>query len=409
MASLFARPGYRRLVVAGLVSGLGDWTVTVALLAFVHHLTGSSAATGALLAARLVPGLVAAPAMSSLTRRFGRRRLMMGADLARAGLVASLALFPSLGWLYASVFMIELGTMIYLPARDASVPDLVPADRLGTANALMLAASFGTIPVGAAVFSGLAAFNEEPWRLALGLDAVALLAGFLLIRGLHVLDEPHLLPETSEDGGRVGPRWGSAAERREAIRPLVRRALPAALAVALGLGTLFSVGVSFVKDTLGAGDAEFGLLVALFGVGAGVGIVVLRSISAGPLVIVRWAVLGQAATVLGMSQARATWVAMVGAIGFGGAAAASITAGMSFLQHAVSGPRRVMAFSIFHVSIRLGLAAAALLAGVAVDQLDRLGIGIEPNRIVLAGSAVVVGLAALLVGGRIGELAKGAG
>jgi len=44
--------------------------------------------------------------------------------------------------------------------------------------------------------------------------------------------------------------------------------MPAAAAVALGLGALFSTGIVFVREVLNASDAEFGWLIALFGAGA---------------------------------------------------------------------------------------------------------------------------------------------
>ena len=59
--------------------------------------------------------------------------------------------------------------------------------------------------------------------------------------------------------------------------------MPAALAVSLGLGALFSLGIVFVRDVLDASDAEFGVLIALFGVGAVVGLVALQRLPSGNL------------------------------------------------------------------------------------------------------------------------------
>src|SRR5205085_8117888 len=58
--------------------------------------------------------------------------------------------------------------------------------------------------------------------------------------------------------------------------PLVRAVLPATISVALGLGALFSLGIDFVRKVLHASDAQFGVLVALFGVGAGCGLLVMQ-------------------------------------------------------------------------------------------------------------------------------------
>ena len=62
----------------------------------------------------------------------------------------------------------------------------------------------------------------------------------------------------------------AAAGSSDALRlPIVRRLAPAAAVVAFGLGALFSLGVVWVREVLGASDTQFGLLVACFGMGAG--------------------------------------------------------------------------------------------------------------------------------------------
>ncbi len=48
---------------------------------------------------------------------------------------------------------------MFLPARDAGIPDLVGDDDLSRANGLVLGSSYGTIPFGAALF-GLAGLFE---------------------------------------------------------------------------------------------------------------------------------------------------------------------------------------------------------------------------------------------------------
>ena len=62
---------------------------------------------------------------------------------------------------------------------------------------------------------------------------------------------------------------------------------PAALVTALGLGTLFSMGVVFVQDVLGASTFQFGVLVALFGVGAAGGLGVLGATGRADIHVVR--------------------------------------------------------------------------------------------------------------------------
>src|SRR5207245_2228875 len=145
---------------------------------------------------------------------------------------------------------------------------------------------------------------------------------------------------------------------RDAFRiPLVRAVLPATTAVALGLGALFSLGIDFVRTDLNASDAQFGVLVVLFGVGAVVGLGVIQ----------RWHVDDRLrATQLGVvalgvivgffSLAPAIGLAFIGAVLFGAAAAWTLASGMGTLQSELDGQERILAFAVFHIVIRAGLA-----------------------------------------------------
>jgi hypothetical protein len=71
---------------------------------------------------------------------------------------------------------------------------------------------------------------------------------------------------------------------------------------------------------------------------------------------------------------------------------------MSMLQAQLEGQERVMAFSVFHVSIRGGLAVAAIAAGLAADLIGGVrwpGVGhLPPTRTILLLSGLLVLLSA---------------
>jgi hypothetical protein len=99
------------------------------------------------------------------------------------------------------------------------------------------------------------------------------------------------------------------------------------------------------------------------------------------------------------SLAPSIGLAFAGALVFGAAAAFTLAAGMGAIQAATDGHRRVLAFAAFHVVIRLGLGIAAIAAGVAGDVLGetRLVADLEPARVVLLGSGLLVLLASVFV------------
>src|SRR5207245_9590851 len=75
--TLLGRRAFRDLFVGQAVSALGDWMVTVALMALVLKLTRSSTAVGGVLVLRLVPAAIAGPLAARAAARWDRRRTML--------------------------------------------------------------------------------------------------------------------------------------------------------------------------------------------------------------------------------------------------------------------------------------------------------------------------------------------
>ena len=136
-------------------------------------------------------------------------------------------------------------------------------------------------------------------------------------------------------------------------------------AIVLALGSLFSLGVVYVREILDASDTQFGLLIALFGIGAAIGLGALQ-LARGhdDITNIRHGVIVQGATIGVMSLANGIAFAFVGAIAFGAATAFVLASGMSVLQSMLEGHDRVLAFTAFHVVIRTGLSLSAIGAGV---------------------------------------------
>jgi dTMP kinase len=382
------------------VSALGDWMGTFALMVLVAHQSDSSAAVGGILVLRLIPAAIAGPVAARLARRWDRRRTMLAMDLLRAGIVVIVPLISELWWAYLWAFMLELASLAFLPARDSSIPDLA-GDDLPVANGLVLASSYGTIPLGAAAFAIAAALTHvdigipTAWRenfaLAFWFDAATFLVSFAFVRGIVDLRGTADTGEVATESGLAGPRTFTAALRI----PLIRAVIPATTTIALGVGALFSLGVVFVRDLLGATDSQFGAMIALFGVGAAAGLGFLSwRRDADLLANVRSGVAAQGAVIALFSLAPSLAGAFIGALGFGASAAFTLAAGMSALQSRLEGEERVLAFTVFHVVIRAGLSVAALGAGIAADVVEGVRwpiVGnLEPARLVLFCAGVLV-------------------
>ena len=322
---------------------------------------------------------------------------MMTMDIVHVVLIALVPLVRAIWWIYLWAFLVEVASIVFLPARDTSIPDLVDGEDLALANGLVLGSSFGTIPLGAGLFATVAALPfadlfGRPLALVFWVDAATFLVSFTCIARLTMLGRPSGATAEAEE-----------VNFREAFRiPLVRTVLPAVGSVTLGLGALFSLGIVFVQDVLDASDTDFGVLIALFGVGAALGLGVLW-IRRGrdPVHETRLGVTAIGGVIAVFSLASSVWLAFIGATAFGAAATFALSSGMGALQSRLEGNTRVAAFAVFHVVIRLALGVAAIATGLAGDLLGDVKwpwVGrLEPSRVVLLCSGLLVVAVSTLV------------
>src|SRR5207248_5647826 len=195
-------------------------------------------------------------------------------------------LFRSWGLVILS-FVIEMLTLLWGPAKDATVPNIVKdPEQLAAANSLGLVAAFGTFPLGAMLFAALAALahwlggfpslagladNRE--SLAIWVDAGTFLLSALLISRLR-LDE-------GERGTRthvpVGQTWRDIKEGLGFIRsnPLVRGVMIGLAGGLIGGGAIVPLGPTVARQVLDGGPAAFGLLMTALGFGAAIGVLTL--------------------------------------------------------------------------------------------------------------------------------------
>jgi MFS family permease len=131
-----------RLLWTGMcVSLLGDGVFLVAMAWQVYALSNAPAALALVGVAMTVPTIVFLLVGGVVSDRLDRRRIMLGADVARGlavGLMAVLSLTGALElWhVVALVAVYGAGQAFFSPAFDAIVPEVLPPDELAQANAL---------------------------------------------------------------------------------------------------------------------------------------------------------------------------------------------------------------------------------------------------------------------------------
>ena len=123
------------------VSQLGNQALNVAIAFWATESTRSTAITGLLLMAGLVPILVLGPFAGTFVDGHSRKRVIVTCDAVRGVVVSCLAVafvFTSgalrVAVAFAAVVCLGTLTAFFEPALAASIPDLVPSARLESAN-----------------------------------------------------------------------------------------------------------------------------------------------------------------------------------------------------------------------------------------------------------------------------------
>ena len=162
--SVLAIPAFRKLWRAMAFSSFGDWLGLLASTALAQQLAGgdyakANFAIAGVFIVRLLPAVILGPFAGVIADRFDRRKLMVTCDFLRFALYLSIPIVGNYFWLYTATILVEIVTLFWSPAKEASVPNLVPKTKLESANQVSLLASYGTAPIAALIFSILALFS----------------------------------------------------------------------------------------------------------------------------------------------------------------------------------------------------------------------------------------------------------
>ncbi|MFY9934687.1 MAG: dTMP kinase [Streptosporangiaceae bacterium] len=275
---------FRRLWIALSLSSLGDWLSILALIVLAPSLTPGGAvaktsAVGLVWVVTLLPALLFGPLAGALADRLDRRMLMIAGDVIRGLLFLSIPLFPNLTWIYVAKFLAGITSQFWSPATSASIPNLVPKDKLERANQLSLLTTYGTAPLAAGLFSVLALVSEGISRvtplfhasnvdLALYFNAASYFISAITVYFIHEI------PKRSASGKiSVPSTLKSIWDGWRFIRntPAVRGLVLGMLGAFAAAGVVVGLGYQYVSATLHGGSAGWGLVFAAIFIGMALG------------------------------------------------------------------------------------------------------------------------------------------
>ena len=277
-----------------VVSSTGDWVGIAAIAVLVVRIggdaggaEGAAVAVTVTMAARRAALLMLGPVVTRVVERADPRALLVGLDVARAALVALLPLLGLPGVVVVAAAL-EGAAELWTPTRDAALPSIVQRDQLARANAACLVASFGTMPLGTALFTlvavgvtslGLGVPAETP---ALWLDAASFVVSAVVVSRLDLGALATTAARAARRASSVVPEPGSV---RSVLRdPRLRGRIHDISVAFVAVGALTGLGPVLVRHDLAAGAVGFGLIVAALGVGGRLGLtLVARGVRGSPL------------------------------------------------------------------------------------------------------------------------------
>jgi hypothetical protein len=371
---------FRALWAAQMLSVVGDQLARVALTLLVYDRTHSALLAAVTYVASVVPEFVSGVVLAGLADRWPRRDLMIACDIARAVLVAVMALpsVPVVG-LVGLLFVVTLVGAPFNAARAALYPDILAGDTyvLGTAVTFTTAqaaqvAGFGVGGVVVGIF-GI--------HLSLAADALTfLLSAALTVAWVH--RRPAAAQGTGHTGfSMAGVRlvFGAAALRT----PMLLGWLAAFTDVYEG------VAVPLARE-LGGGAAATGVILASGALGTSVGAVAFSRF-VGPQTRLRWMspLAVAACALLAMFALRPGLAgALLILVASGGFCCYQLAANAAFVT-AAPVDKRSQAFGVAQGGITLGQGTVMILAGAAATWLS--------PAVVIAGVGGLGALAALAI------------
>jgi len=266
---VFAVREFRYLWLAQVFSVAGDQLAAVGIAVLVFDRTHSPAWTALTYAMTFLPDLAGGALLAGLADRYSRRQVMIVADLARAVLVAIMALRGEpIVLLVVLLVVVQLLSSPFTAARNAVLPAVLTGDRyVASVTITRITFQLGLV-LGFAVAGAIVAALGVPFALLV--DAATFIASALLVR---IGARPHL-PSVAPGGTQ---RWWPTiragftlvtADRR--LRSLVGLAcVSGALFVPEGLAVPYAAQIH-------AGTAAIGWLMAANPAGMIVGMLIIQ-------------------------------------------------------------------------------------------------------------------------------------
>jgi dTMP kinase len=281
LAAVLRIRDFRNLWIGLGLSSLGDWMGLLALTAMANasaeSYAGKNYAIATVLFLRVLPALVMGPIAGYVADKLDRRRTLIWGDYLRGLLFVTIPIVGHLWWIFVVTVLVEAISLVWGPAKDATVPNLVPRHRLEAANQISLATTYGSALPAAAIFAGLTlvdkfyrhvfdGFIGGPVDLALYFNALSfIVSGLVITRLKHIPSGPASVDAESSAFKVIVDGW-----KYVGTTPVVRGLVIGIVGAFAAGGVVIGLARTFVSD-LGGGDSGYGVLFGTVFAGLGLG------------------------------------------------------------------------------------------------------------------------------------------
>ena len=411
---LAIRP-FRKLWNAMVFSSLGDWLGLLATTALAQQLSGgdyskANFAIAGVFIARLLPAVFLGPIAGVIADRFDRRKLMVTCDVIRTALYISIPIAHNYFWLYTATILVECVTLFWSPAKEASVPNLVPREKLESANQVSLLAAYGTAPIAAVLFTVLSLFTSAfvavipgfsgtAVDVALYVNAASFAFAAFTIFNLREIPKGAAAKHASETGilKSLLEGWKSVSGSK-IIRGLVTGMVGAFIAA----GAVIGLARTFVGD-LGGGEAAYGILFGAVFTGLAAGI------AFGPKIFAQFSrrrLFGASLTIagfflVGLAAIPNLVLAVFTVLALGAFSGISWVTGFTMLGMEVADDVRGRTFAFVQSLIRVVLVGVLAIAPLIAAAVGQHTFKFQNTQVSYNGASVTIliaGLIAALIG-----------
>lgn len=394
VSSVLKNRDFLVLWLSQLISKIGDNFAVVAALVVINELAAKPGLAVVVVATAMTIPQLFALASGVFLDRFRRKTVMIVCDLLRAGVMLIPLLVTKSGHLYAlylTAFALMSLSAVYVPARNASIPNMVPEDHLLTANALMQATELVSLIAGASLATLVIGLTSA--STAFVVDSLTFVASASLLVMVHI-PQGQLPAAWSAPGGEFRRFWQGFTDGVRYIggnRPLLH--LMAITTVAtLGLSATVLVATAYFKQLLGISPEYLGLLQAVQGLGMALGAVLISLYASWArsrqIVSVTMIVLGCA--ILIYALAPVYWLLLLGALIIGLCVVSARTALAAMTQALVPDVQRGRVESAMVTVIAIGTMGALIMAGILGDLVGPRSVFAITGLLVLAAGVLAI-------------------